>query len=83
MSILIPAVMAVIIRVWKRKAYLVDLQWQVGWKHITLGLKYHKIATNLGISLGTAYNEIELFKATGEVSSDRKQEAQAKFGQLL
>ena len=35
---------------------------------MALGLKYHEIATNLEISLGTAYNVIKLFEATGEVS---------------
>jgi len=52
----------------RRKAYSVDLQWRVVWQRMALGFKYHEIATNLGISLGTAYNVIKLFEATGEVS---------------
>ena len=51
----------------RRKPYSADLRWRVVWQHLALGLNYLQIATNLDISLGTAYNIVRLFKATGEV----------------
>ena len=51
----------------RKKAYSSDLRWRVVWQRLALGLKFHEIATNLGISIGTAYNIIELFERTGEV----------------
>jgi len=49
----------------RRKAYSVEVTVATS---LALGLRYHEIATNLGISVGTAYNTIELLKATGDVS---------------
>ena len=46
----------------RRKAYSVDLRWRVVWQRMALGLKYNEIATNLGISLGTAYNVIKFIR---------------------
>ena len=51
----------------RRAPYSNDLRWRIVWQRIALGHGFEKIASNLNISVGTAYNIFKLFEATGEV----------------
>ena len=51
----------------RRAPYSNDLRWRIVWQRIALGHGFKKIASNLNISVGTAYNIFKLFEATGEV----------------
>ena len=51
----------------QRAPYSNDLRWRIVWQRIALDHGFQKIASNLNISVGTAYNIFKLFEATGEV----------------
>ena len=51
----------------QRAPYSNDLRWRIVWQRIALDYGFQKIASNLNISVGTAYNIFKLFEATGEV----------------
>ena len=51
------------------------------WQKLSMDLPFRTIATNLNISVGTAFNIFEIFKNTGEVSAKapRKREELRKL----
>lgn len=58
-----------------RKApYSLDLQWRVIWQRIGMELSYRKIAANLSISVGTAYNVFKVFYHSGDVNPKKQPE---------
>ena len=48
----------------RTKAYSSDLRWRIVWQRIGMGMSFRKIAANLNISVGTAYNIFKLFQTT-------------------
>ena len=45
-----------------------DLRWRIIWQRKVLNFKYEKIARNLNISVGAAYNTCRRFERTGDVA---------------
>jgi len=49
----------------QKAAYSSDLRWRIIWQRYGMELSFRKVAENLNISLGTAYNICQLFEETG------------------
>ena len=57
----------------RTSAYALDIRWRIVWQRIGRCLKYRDIATNLGVSLGTVANILNLFERTGSVDPKVRQ----------
>ena len=62
----------------RRAPYSNDLRWRIVWQPIALDYGYQKIASNLSISVGTAYI-FKLFEATGEVDHKSQPKRERKL----
>ena len=62
----------------RRAPYYNDLRWRFVWQRIALDYRYQKIASNLSISVGTAYI-FKLFEATGEVDHKSQPKRERKL----
>ena len=49
--------------------YFKDLRWRIIWQRFGMELSLRKVAENLNISLGTAFNVCKLFENTGSVNN--------------
>ena len=62
----------------RRAPYSNDVCWRIVWQRIALGHGFEKIASNLNISVGTAYI-FKLFEATGEVDHKPQPKRECKL----
>lgn len=58
----------------RRAPYSDDIRWRIVWQRLAMDLPYWKIARNLSIGVGTAYNVFKTFEHSGEVSNSSKRE---------
>ena len=58
----------------KKAPYSSDIRWRIVWQRMAIDLPYWKIARNLNISVGTAYNVLKAFESSGEVSCNPPQD---------
>lgn len=55
-----------------RKApYAEDLRWRIVWQRIGMGLSFREIASNINVSLGSAYGIFKRFVDTGDIAATK------------
>ena len=61
--------MATSAKLGRNAPYFKDLKWRIIWQRFGMELSLRKVAENLNISLGTAFNVCKLFENTGSVNN--------------